>query len=166
MSYSFYFEDGQGNIINENGNDPMDNTYDEDPYKSEELACYSAYMEAREKVIMELDQDTTIWNIKLLKAKKKKKMKKTSNEVKAQAVHLFDILPKNCARAIASNLDLKPRSLRWWHGTRKKVPDSLFKTIGRPRMIEAEGELAEATKNAVTDFYYIYPTVKAGQLLD
>ena len=55
MSYSFYFEDGQGNTLDENGNEPMDITGDEDPYKLEELASYSAYMEAREKVIMELN---------------------------------------------------------------------------------------------------------------
>ncbi|RCH81308.1 hypothetical protein CU098_002601, partial [Rhizopus stolonifer] len=53
MSYSFYFEDGRGNIMDENGNGPMDITGNEDPYKLGKLASYSAYMETREKVMME-----------------------------------------------------------------------------------------------------------------
>lgn len=40
----------------------------------------------------------------------------------------------------------------------------MFKTIGRPRIIEAEGELAEATRNAVTEFYYKQPTATADRL--
>ncbi|GAA5810908.1 hypothetical protein MFLAVUS_004336 [Mucor flavus] len=45
MSYSFYFEDGQGNVMDEDGNDPMDITGNDDPYKLEELASYSAWQE-------------------------------------------------------------------------------------------------------------------------
>ena len=41
--------------MDENGNGPMDITEDEDTYKLEELASYSAYVEVREKVIMELN---------------------------------------------------------------------------------------------------------------
>ncbi|KAL0080019.1 hypothetical protein J3Q64DRAFT_1680391, partial [Phycomyces blakesleeanus] len=68
-------------------------------------------------------------------------------------------------RAVALDLGLEPRSLQRWYSTWKKGPDSLFKTIGRPRIIEAEGELAEATRNAVTEFYYKQPTATADQLL-
>ena len=45
-------------------------------------------------------------------------------------------------------------------------PDSLFKTVVRPRIMRAEGELAGAMKNAVTEFYYKRPTATADQLLD
>lgn len=31
MSFSFYFEDGLGNVIDELGNDPMEITENEDP---------------------------------------------------------------------------------------------------------------------------------------
>ncbi|KAI8646643.1 hypothetical protein BD408DRAFT_318989, partial [Parasitella parasitica] len=175
MSYSFYFEDGQGNVLDEDGNDPMDITGNDDPYKLEELASYSAYIEAREKGMMEVDQDSTFLEHKATKNKKTDskeaknniiKNKRVSNEVKAHAVHLVDIHPKNSARAVALDLGLEPRSLQRWYSTWKKDPDSLFKIIGRPRIIEAEGELAEATRNAVTEFYYKQPTATADQLLD
>lgn len=68
--------------------------------------------------------------------------------------HSVDIHPKNSARAVTLDLGLEPRSLQRWYSTWKKDSDSLFKTIGRPRIIEAEGELAETTRNAVTEFYY------------
>jgi transposase len=42
----------------------------------------------------------------------------------------------------------------------------LFKTIGHPRIIEPEGELTEATKSLVSDFYYKYPTAIIDQLMD
>lgn len=45
MDYSFYyFEDGQGNIVNENGEDPMEIAEDEDPFKLEELTSYTEYI--------------------------------------------------------------------------------------------------------------------------
>ncbi|KAI8882282.1 hypothetical protein K501DRAFT_187061, partial [Backusella circina FSU 941] len=45
-------------------------------------------------------------------------------------------------------------------------PDSLFKTIGRQRIIEPERELAEATKGLVTDFYLKQPTATVDQLME
>ncbi|KAI9254711.1 hypothetical protein EDC94DRAFT_662224 [Helicostylum pulchrum] len=104
MSYSFYFEDGQGNVMDEDGNDPMD--------------------------ILSRPE----------------KNKRVSNEIKAHAVHSVDMHPKNSARAVALDLSLEPRSLQ--------------------RIIEAKCELAEATRNAVTEFYYKQPTATAEQLLD
>ncbi|KAI7900650.1 uncharacterized protein BX663DRAFT_517124, partial [Cokeromyces recurvatus] len=54
MSNSLYFEDGQGNVLDEDGNDPMDITENEDPYKLDELTSYSAYIAARDKFMMEV----------------------------------------------------------------------------------------------------------------
>lgn len=56
--------------MDEDGNDPMDITGNEDLYKLEELASYSAYIEAREKVMMEVDQDSTFLEHKATKNKK------------------------------------------------------------------------------------------------
>ena len=33
MGFSFYIEDGLGNIVDEHGNDPMEITENEDPFK-------------------------------------------------------------------------------------------------------------------------------------
>lgn len=175
MSYAFYFEDGQGNVVDEHGNDPMDITDSEDPYKLEELASYSAYIATRDKLVMEVDQDSLFLELKNNKKQKSEpketknsilKNKCVSNEVKAHAVHLVDIHPKNSARAVAIDLGLEPRTVQRQYSSWKKDPDSLFKTLGRPRIIEADGELAEATKNAVTEFYYKQPTATADQLLE
>ncbi|KAI7905667.1 uncharacterized protein BX663DRAFT_500528, partial [Cokeromyces recurvatus] len=54
MSYLFYFEDGQGNVLDEDGNDAMNITENEDPYKLDELTSYSAYIAARDKFMMEV----------------------------------------------------------------------------------------------------------------
>lgn len=50
MNFSFYFEDGLGNV-DENGNEPMNITEDEDPFKLEELRSYSTYPSLRTKLI-------------------------------------------------------------------------------------------------------------------
>lgn len=89
-----------------------------------------------------------------------------SNETKAHAVHLVDIHPRNSARAVDLELKLEPRTTQRWYKTWKDDPDSLFKTVGRPRIIEPEGELAEASKSLVPDFYYKYPTATIDQLMD
>ena len=47
MEFSFYFEDSQGNIVNENGEDPMEIAEDEDPFKLEELTSYTEYIALR-----------------------------------------------------------------------------------------------------------------------
>ncbi|KAI8093947.1 hypothetical protein BDF21DRAFT_394432 [Thamnidium elegans] len=98
MSYTFYFEDGAGNIVNENGEEPMDITEDENPFKLEELTSYTEYLNARAKFL--------------------------DAEILQEA--------KNCAKMI----------------------------------IEPEGELAEATKKVVVDFYFKQPTSTIDQLME
>ncbi|KAI7901124.1 uncharacterized protein BX663DRAFT_562465 [Cokeromyces recurvatus] len=135
MSFTFYFKDGSGNIVDENGNDPMDIIEEENLFKLEELTSSL-------------------------------KGNRVNNDIKANAVHLVDIHPKNSARAIALQLKLEPRTVQRWYKSWKNDPDSLFKTIGRPRIIEPEGELAEAAKGLVTDFYFKQPTATVDQLMD
>ncbi|CAO3673298.1 unnamed protein product [Rhizopus stolonifer] len=105
---------------------------------------------------------------KLSSSKQKNSLKgnRVSDEVKAHAVHLVDVHPRNSERAVALELNLQPRTVQRWYKGWKEDLDSLFKTIGRPRIIELEGELAEATKNLVSDFYYKYPTATIDQLMD
>ena len=162
--------------MDEDGNDTMNIIENEDPYKLDELTTsYSNYIAARDKFMMEADQDSNCSKQKTTKKQKNEpreaknnliKNKRVSNEVKAHAVHLVDVHPKNSARAVALDLGLEPRSVQRWYSNWKKNPDSLFKTIGRPRIIEADCDLAEATKNAVTEIYYKQPTSTADQLLD
>lgn len=99
-------------------------------------------------------------------ASKKVKGARVNNDIKACAVHLVDIHPKNSARAVALSLKLEPRTVQRWYKTWKEDPDSLCKTIGRPRIIEPEGELAEATRNVVADLYFKQPTSTIDQLMD
>ncbi|KAI8875236.1 hypothetical protein K501DRAFT_136154, partial [Backusella circina FSU 941] len=150
MDFSFYFEDGQGNIVNENGEDPMEIAEDENPFNLEELTSYT---EGEKKICNE-------------EASKKAQGARVNNDIRARAVHLVDIHPKNSARAVALNLKLELRTLQRWYKTWKEDPDSLFKTIGRPRIIEPEGELAEATRNVVADLYFKQPTSTIDQLMD
>lgn len=51
MCFSFYFEDGLGNVVDEYGNDPMETTENEDPFKLEELSSYSTYVALRTKLV-------------------------------------------------------------------------------------------------------------------
>lgn len=59
-----------------------------------------------------------------------------------------------------------PRTVQRWCKSSKKDPDSLFKNIGRPRIIEPEGELAEAAKGLVTDLYFKQPPAIVDQLME
>lgn len=172
--FSFYFEDGLGNVIDEHGNDPMEITENEDSFELEKLSSYSTYVALRTRLVdVEVMQECQAENptsddekLSSLKQKNSLKGNRISDEIKAHAVHLVDVHPRNSARAVALKLNLQPRTVQRWHKAWKEDPDSLFKTIGRPRIIKPEGELAEATKNLVSDFYCKYPTVTIDQLLD
>ncbi|KAI8875291.1 hypothetical protein K501DRAFT_202916 [Backusella circina FSU 941] len=136
---------GLGNVVDEYGIDPMDITGSEDPFTLEELSFYSTYVALRAKLA-----DSN----------------RISNETKAHAVHLVDIHPKNSAIAVALDLKLEPRTVQRWYKTWKVDLDSLFNIIGRLKIIEPEGELAEATKSLVSDFYYKHTTATIDQLMD
>lgn len=51
MSYKFYFEDGAGNIVDKNGEDPMEIVEDRDPFKLEELTSYTEYLTLRAQLL-------------------------------------------------------------------------------------------------------------------
>lgn len=147
----------------------------EDPYKLEELCSYSAYIALRARLVdSEVLQDRPEEKQKKLvdnmpsvpKKSQPSKGNRHSNELKAEVVHLVDVHPKNSARTVALELNLNPNTVQRWYRTWKKDPDSLFKTIGRPRIIEPEGELAAATKNVVSDLYFKNPTATIDQLMD
>lgn len=174
MSYKFYFEDGAGNIVDENGEDPMDIIEDRDPFKLEELTSYTEYLTLRaqlldSKMLPEIQPKKKEKGEKKIsdgETSSKAKGNRVSNEIKARAVHLVDVHPKNSAGAVALDLKLEPRTVQRWYKTWKEDPDSLFKTIGRPKIIEPEGELAEATKKVVSDFYFKQPTSTMDQLME
>lgn len=161
MSYSFYFEDGLGNVVDENEVDPMVITEDEDPFKLEELASYSKWVALRNKLnksdISQGHHTASKERIEKIvpdsDANSRAKGKRVSNDIKAHAVHLADIHPKNSTRAVAFGLKLDPRTMQKWYKSWKADPDSLFPTIGCPKIIEPDGELAEATKSVVTDLF-------------
>lgn len=101
MDYSFYFEDGQGNIVNENGEDPMEIAEDEDPFKLEELTSYTEYIALR-NTLRDSAMEQELPKEKKKRGEKKicddetsKKVKgvRVDNDIKARAVHLVDIHP-------------------------------------------------------------------------
>lgn len=50
-SFSFYFEDGLGNVVDEHGNDPIEITENNYPFKIEELSSYNTYVSLRTKLV-------------------------------------------------------------------------------------------------------------------
>ena len=99
-------------------------------------------------------------------AKKLKELELTTILKLALYIWLIFTQKKNSARAVVLSLKLEPRTVQMWYKTWKEDPDSLFKTIGRPRIIEPEGELAEVTRNVVADLYFKQPTSTIDQLMD
>ncbi|KAI8877926.1 hypothetical protein K501DRAFT_278022 [Backusella circina FSU 941] len=124
MSFSFYFEDGLGNVVDEHGNDSMEITENEDPFKLEELSSYSTYVALRTKlvdvdVMQEFQEEKPTSNDEKLSSSKQKKSLKgnrISDEIKALAVHLVDVQPRNSARTAALELNLQNNMYR--DGTR------------------------------------------------
>ena len=175
MEFSFYFEDSQGNIVNENGEDPMEIAEDEDPFKLEELTSYTEYIALR-NTLRDSEMEQEPLKEKQKRGGKKFAMKRQAKKLKelelttilklALYIWLIFTQKKNSARAVALSLKLEPRTVQRWYKTWKEDPDSLFKTIGRPRIIEPEGELAEATRNVVADLYFKQPTSTIDQLMD
>lgn len=121
MNFQFLFEDGAGNIVDENGNDPM-NIEGEYPSKLEELTSYTHYIEARSKTCEVLTNEDIIIQdiIKVNHAtaesaknipKESKIKPRSRDELKAHAAHLVDIHPRNSARAVALELNLQPRNV-------------------------------------------------------
>lgn len=97
----------------------MEIAEDEDPFKLEELTSYTEVIALRNTLRdSEMEQEP-------LKEKKKrgeknydedasKKVKgaRVKNDIKACAVHLVDIHPKNSARAVALSLKMEPRTVQ------------------------------------------------------
>ncbi|GAA5803519.1 hypothetical protein HPULCUR_009001 [Helicostylum pulchrum] len=118
------FEDGAGNIVHENGNGPMDITEEENPFKLEELASYSVYLAAKNKVV---SNESNQVPVKTNQTKNKTeasvvasqslsiKGNRVSNEIKANAVHLVGVHPKNSARAVSLQLKLELRTAQRWY---------------------------------------------------
>lgn len=149
------------------------NLLNRDPFKLEELTSYTEYLTLRAQ-LLDSEMLPEIQPKKREKGEKKisngetssrAKGNRVSNEIKACAVHLVDVHPKSSARAVALDLKLEPRTVQRWYKTWKEDPDSLFKTIGRPNIIEPEGELVEATKKVVSDFYFKQPSSTMDQLM-
>ncbi|CEP06865.1 hypothetical protein [Parasitella parasitica] len=93
----------------------------EDPYNLEELSSYSAYIALRAKLVdSEVLQDRPEEKQKQLadkqssnsKTKQPSKGNRHSSELKAEAVHLVDVHPKNSASAVALDLNLERRWTR------------------------------------------------------
>ncbi|KAI7903429.1 uncharacterized protein BX663DRAFT_506481 [Cokeromyces recurvatus] len=158
MNYQFFFEDGVGNIVDENGNDLMD-------------------IEARSKTCEVLANEDNIVQyiieVNYVTAESAKNIPKESkiklrsrDELKVHAVHLVDIHPRNSAGVITLELNLQPRNVQRWYKAWTQNGDSLFKKVGRPRIIKPEGKLAVATKHIVSGFYFKYPTATVDQLIN
>lgn len=135
MSYQFLFEDGAGNIVDGNGNHPMD-IESKDPFKLEELTSYMLYIEAKSKTselltnediivrdVIEVNQ--TAESVKNI-PKKNKIKPRSCDEIKAYAVRLVDIHPRNSVRAVALELNLQPRNVQRWYKAWKKNPRILY----------------------------------------
>lgn len=182
MSFRFYFEDGHGNVVDEVGNELME-VDEEDPFQLEELNSYTSYLKewAKNKDVEESrDQDmediedlpssevnSSKDTPKQVEAKERtKNHNRAKDEIKAKAVHMVDIHPKNSARAVALELKLEPRTVqRWYKAWKEGKEDALFKPLGRPRIIEPEGKLAEDTKSFVTEYNKEHPSATMDQLM-
>jgi len=128
-------EDGAGNIVNnENGNGPMDITEEENPFKLEELASYSVCLAAKNKAVSNGSNQVPV---KTNQTKNKTeasvvasqslsiKGNRVSNEIKANAVDLVGVHPKNSARAVALQLKLEPRTAQQPTATIEQLMDQL-----------------------------------------
>ncbi|KAI7873063.1 hypothetical protein BDF14DRAFT_1877505 [Spinellus fusiger] len=111
----------------------------ENPFKLEELSLYTLYIERREE--------------------EKTKIKSYAKDgLKAHVTHPVDIDPRNTPGAVALGLNLRSRNVQKRHKARNEDPDSMFKKVGRPHIIELECELDLATKQLVSGFYFKYAT--------
>jgi hypothetical protein len=50
MSFSFYLENGLGNIFDKNRNNPLNITGSKDPFKLNELTSYNSYVALKAKL--------------------------------------------------------------------------------------------------------------------
>ena len=71
-------------------------------------------------------------------------------------IRLVDIHLRNSVRAVALELNLEHRAVKKMTQDLREVPGSLFKTIGCPKVTRTEEELAEVTKNLISDFFREY----------
>ncbi|KAG0182695.1 hypothetical protein DFQ29_002825 [Apophysomyces sp. BC1021] len=134
MGFSFYFEDGLGNVIDENGNDPTDVTESEDPFKLEELSSYSTYV----ALIAKLEDRELMQEYQVEK-------QENNNEIKAHTVHLVDVHLRNSARAVALELKLEPRT-------------------AAQELLSSKENQQRQPKSLVPDFYFKFPTATMDQM--
>lgn len=56
MTLNFYYEDGQGNVVDENGNEPMDADESDDGIRLENLTNMTSYLACQNKGDNERDK--------------------------------------------------------------------------------------------------------------
>ncbi|KAI8977396.1 hypothetical protein BDF20DRAFT_821696, partial [Mycotypha africana] len=163
-----FFEGGQGNIVDENGNDSMEIVEEGAPRQLEDVSSHTTYLQERAKIEQAEHEKATVEEAEKLRkpVRRQPHNVRVRDEIKAEAAHLVDIHPKNSARAVALELNLQPMSVQRWYKAWQEDSDSLFKPLGRPPIIEPEGELAKDTKKFVIEYFYEKSTATVDQLME
>ncbi|KAI8882839.1 hypothetical protein K501DRAFT_273307 [Backusella circina FSU 941] len=117
MSFNFIYNDDQGNGFDENGG-AMDFEDGPDPYQLEDLSSFTDYLKAREMEETASGSDNAPQK-QQPKIQKERASKKTgppkfqaTDGLKAKAVHMVDIYPKNNATTVAKELNVNPKNVQ------------------------------------------------------
>ncbi|KAL1929229.1 hypothetical protein VTP01DRAFT_2288 [Rhizomucor pusillus] len=147
MSIQFFYEDGQGVVVDEHGRpEPMDYIVDEEQYALETVSSYSHYLrntpvaKDRQIAAMQTDGVKNDTDICMKDASVKRDYTLYTDQDK---VRFFNLLFEKCmtASAAAKQLGINVRTGQRSAKQYEKEPDSIFKKrkkSGRPRILNEE----------------------------
>ncbi|KAG0747888.1 hypothetical protein G6F62_002141 [Rhizopus arrhizus] len=160
MSAMFLFEDGHGNVVDENGGpEPMEYVVDQNEFIVESIATHSEYLKnmlscESSSVCPMLIEKPKDEDIRMKEADTKRDYVRYTVQDKAR---FFDLKIEKCmsASAAANQLGIHIRTAQRWVKQYNMRPDSIFevcKQVGRKCI------LSEEHKTAVIDFIDANPS--------
>ncbi|KAL1931697.1 hypothetical protein VTP01DRAFT_9840 [Rhizomucor pusillus] len=168
MDNRFFYEEGQGNVVDEYGRpEPMDYLVDEETYVLETVSSHTQYLcnmpreTGREPVAMQTD-DPKDADVRMREATVKRAYTLYSDQDKVRFFKLmFDKVLS--ASAAAKQLGIHVRTAQRWAIQYEKDPDSIFKKRkknGCPRI------LTEEHKKVILEYVGENPSVVLEQLME
>ncbi|KAL1931091.1 hypothetical protein VTP01DRAFT_10228 [Rhizomucor pusillus] len=169
MSIQIFYEDGQGNAVDEHGRpEPMDYVIDEEQHALETLSSYTQYLR---NLPCESDHGSDAMQTEVAKKDVDVRMRETSVKraytlyTDQDKVRFFKLLFEKylSASAAAKQLGIHVRTAQRWAKQYEKDPDSIFekrKKNGRPRI------LSEEHKKVILGYIVENPSAILEQLME
>ncbi|KAI8990861.1 hypothetical protein BDF20DRAFT_804386, partial [Mycotypha africana] len=168
MSAIFLFEDGHGNVVDENGGpEPMDYIVDQNEFVVETIATHADYLKSAASSKSSLACPMRIDKPKdeIIHMKGTRVKRNYVRYTVQDKVRFFDLKIEKCmsASAAAKQLGIHIRTAQRWVKQYSVCPDSIFDCCNR---VGRKGILTEEHKKTVTNFIDANPSASVVEVTE